>query len=72
VTTSSAADREAVLLYDTTLRKALGSFYPQLDAVHLVDYKVRILADSLEYALRLQGGEITRRTERDSTNGRSA
>ena len=72
MTTSSAADREPVLLYDTTLRKALGSFYPQLDAVHLVDYKVRILADSLEYALRLQGGGITRRTERDSTNGHSA
>jgi 2-isopropylmalate synthase len=32
---------------DTALRKALGAFYPQLDAVHLVDYKVRIL-DSLE------------------------
>jgi 2-isopropylmalate synthase len=28
---------------DTALRKALGAFYPQLDAVHLVDYKVRIL-----------------------------
>ena len=97
---------------DRALRKALGAFYPQLDAVHLVDYKVRILdgssatgaktrvvidsvadgetwstmgvgeniisasaaalADSLEYALRLQGGEITRRTERDATNGHSA
>src|SRR5664280_3773503 len=32
---------------DTALRKALGAFYPELDAVHLVDYKVRIL-DSLE------------------------
>ena len=32
---------------DIALRKALGAFYPQLDAVHLVDYKVRIL-DSLE------------------------
>jgi 2-isopropylmalate synthase len=32
---------------DTALRKALGAFYPVLDAVHLVDYKVRIL-DSLE------------------------
>jgi 2-isopropylmalate synthase len=32
---------------DSALRKALGAFYPQLDAVHLVDYKVRIL-DSLE------------------------
>jgi 2-isopropylmalate synthase len=28
---------------DTALRKALAAFYPQLDAVHLVDYKVRIL-----------------------------
>ena len=28
---------------DSALRKALGAFYPQLDAVHLVDYKVRIL-----------------------------
>jgi 2-isopropylmalate synthase len=28
---------------NTALRKALGAFYPQLDAVHLVDYKVRIL-----------------------------
>ena len=28
---------------DTALRKALGAFYPQLYAVHLVDYKVRIL-----------------------------
>ena len=97
---------------DRALRKALGAFYPQLDAVHLVDYKVRILdgasatgaktrvvidsvadgerwstmgvgeniisasaaalADSLEYALRLQGGEITRRSERDTSGGRSA
>ena len=32
---------------DSALRKALGAFYPQLDPVHLVDYKVRIL-DSLE------------------------
>jgi 2-isopropylmalate synthase len=97
---------------DRALRKALGAFYPQLDAVHLVDYKVRILdgasatgaktrvvidsvadgerwstmgvgeniisasaaalADSLEYALRLQGDEITRRSERDTSGGRSA
>jgi 2-isopropylmalate synthase len=28
---------------NSALRKALGAFYPQLDAVHLVDYKVRIL-----------------------------
>ena len=94
---------------DRALRKALGAFYPQLDAVHLVDYKVRILdgtsatgaktrvvidsvadgetwstmgvgeniisasaaalADSLEYALRVQGGEVSRRSERDTANG---
>jgi len=28
---------------DLSLRKALGAFYPALDEVHLVDYKVRIL-----------------------------
>jgi 2-isopropylmalate synthase len=28
---------------DSALRKALAAFYPQLDGVHLVDYKVRIL-----------------------------
>jgi 2-isopropylmalate synthase len=28
---------------DSALRKALGAFYPELDAVHLVDYKVRII-----------------------------
>ncbi|HEX5467192.1 MAG TPA: citramalate synthase [Candidatus Limnocylindrales bacterium] len=28
---------------DQALRKALGAFYPELDEVHLVDYKVRIL-----------------------------
>jgi 2-isopropylmalate synthase len=28
---------------DLALRKALGAFYPALDGVHLVDYKVRIL-----------------------------
>ena len=28
---------------DAALRKALGAFYPGLDAVHLYDYKVRIL-----------------------------
>ncbi|MFV2064586.1 MAG: citramalate synthase [Chloroflexota bacterium] len=28
---------------DAALRKALGAFYPQLDTMHLVDYKVRIV-----------------------------
>ena len=94
---------------DRALRKALGAFYPQLDAVHLVDYKVRILdsgsatgaktrvviesaaggstwstmgvgeniiaasatalADSLEYALRLRGGDVQRRSERSAAAG---
>jgi len=31
---------------DAALRKALGAFYPVLDAVHLYDYKVRILDSS--------------------------
>ena len=31
---------------DAALRKALGAFYPVLDGVHLVDYKVRILDGS--------------------------
>jgi len=47
---------------DAALRKALGAFYPQLDAVHLVDYKVRIL----------DSGEATGAQTRviiDSSNG---
>ena len=47
---------------DTALRKALGAFYPELDAVHLVDYKVRIL----------DSGEATGAQTRviiDSSNG---
>ena len=34
------------------LRKALGAFYPELDAVHLVDYKVRILDGTAATAAR--------------------
>jgi 2-isopropylmalate synthase len=37
---------------DGALRKALGAFYPQLDAVHLVDYKVRILDGATATAAR--------------------
>ena len=37
---------------DAALRKALGAFYPQLDAVHLVDYKVRILDGGAATAAR--------------------
>jgi 2-isopropylmalate synthase len=37
---------------DAALRKALGAFYPQLDAVHLIDYKVRILDGDAATAAR--------------------
>jgi 2-isopropylmalate synthase len=37
---------------DTALRKALGAFYPQLDSMHLVDYKVRILDGDAATAAR--------------------
>jgi 2-isopropylmalate synthase len=37
---------------DAALRKALRAFYPQLDAVHLVDYKVRILDGDAATAAR--------------------
>jgi 2-isopropylmalate synthase len=37
---------------DAALRKALGAFYPQLDTVHLVDYKVRILDGNAATAAR--------------------
>jgi 2-isopropylmalate synthase len=43
-TLHTAADGNGpVNALDTALRKALGAFYPVLDDVHLVDYKVRIL-----------------------------
>jgi 2-isopropylmalate synthase len=37
---------------DTALRKALAAFYPVLDLVHLVDYKVRILDGDAATAAR--------------------
>ena len=37
---------------DLALRKALGAFYPALDAVHLVDYKVRIVDGDAATAAR--------------------
>ncbi|OGN83409.1 MAG: citramalate synthase [Chloroflexi bacterium GWC2_73_18] len=43
-TLHTAADGNGpVNALDSALRKALRAFYPQLDAVHLIDYKVRIL-----------------------------
>jgi len=37
---------------DAALRKALGAFYPGIDGVHLVDYKVRILDGGAATAAR--------------------
>ncbi len=37
---------------DAALRKALSAFYPELDTVHLVDYKVRILDGDAATAAR--------------------
>ncbi len=37
---------------DSALRKALRAFYPELDAVHLVDFKVRIIDGSAATAAR--------------------
>ena len=37
---------------DLALRKALAAFYPALDAVHLVDYKVRIVDGDAATAAR--------------------
>src|SRR5439155_802084 len=37
---------------DAALRKALRAFYPQLDDVHLIDYKVRILDGDAATAAR--------------------
>ena len=49
---------------NTALRKALGAFYPQLDVVHLVDYKVRILDGGAATAARtrvvIDSGDGTR------------
>ena len=59
---------------DGALRKALGAFYPVLDAVHLVDYKVRILDGATATAARtrviidLQDGSRTWSTMGSDTN----
>ncbi len=52
-TLHTAADGNGpVNAIDAALRKALGAFYPQLDGVHLVDYKVRILNGDAATAAR--------------------
>ena len=47
---------------DAALRKAFRLFYPQLDAVHLIDFKVRILDGASATAART-------RVTIDSTDG---
>ena len=49
---------------DAALRKALGAFYPGLDEVHLVDYKVRIL-DGARRPRPGRGSSSIRRTAPD-------
>ena len=52
-TLHTAADGNGpVNALDIALRKALRAFYPQLDSVHLVDYKVRILDGGAATAAR--------------------
>jgi 2-isopropylmalate synthase len=58
---------------DAALRKALVSFYPQLDAVHLIDYKVRVLneegtASRVRVTITSSDGLETWQTVGSSTN----
>jgi 2-isopropylmalate synthase len=59
---------------DGALRKALRAFYPILDSVHLVDYKVRILDGATATAARTrviidsQDGSTTWSTMGSDTN----
>ncbi|MGH7858361.1 MAG: citramalate synthase, partial [Candidatus Binatia bacterium] len=41
---TAAAGNGPVNALDSALRKALTKFYPEIEAVHLLDYKVRVLA----------------------------
>ncbi len=59
---------------DAAMRKALGVFYPQLESMHLVDYKVRILDGDAATAARTrviidsQDGELEWSTMGSDTN----
>ena len=51
---------------DRALRKALGKFYPEVEQVHLLDYKVRVLgggAEGTEAMVRvlIESGDATER-----------
>ncbi len=58
---------------DAALRKALVAYYPQLDAVRLVDYKVRVLSDDgtaslIRVTISSSDGHETWHTVGSSTN----
>lgn len=58
---------------DAAMRKALVSFYPQLDSVRLIDYKVRVLNDDgtasrIRVTISSSDGESTWQTVGSSTN----
>ncbi len=58
---------------DTAMRKALVSFYPQLDAIRLTDYKVRVLNDDgtasrIRVTISSSDGQTTWQTVGSSTN----
>jgi 2-isopropylmalate synthase len=58
---------------DAAIRKALVSFYPQIDAVRLIDYKVRVLdnvgtASSIRVTISSTDGLTTWHTVGSSTN----
>lgn len=60
--TAAALGNGPVNALDLALRKALSVFYPELDKVHLTDYKVRVLAGDDATAAKV-------RVLIDSTNG---
>ncbi|MBX3029645.1 MAG: citramalate synthase [Chloroflexi bacterium] len=49
---TAASGNGPVNALDTALRKALGAFYPELDSMHLVDFKVRIVDGAAATAAR--------------------
>jgi 2-isopropylmalate synthase len=52
---------------DAALRKALASHYPQIDGVHLIDYKVRVINSKDETSAAVRVVIESRRTRGDET-----
>ncbi|MCX6013010.1 MAG: citramalate synthase [Chloroflexi bacterium] len=71
---TAAEGNGPVSALDAALRKALTEFYPNLTAVKLIDYKVRILEESegtaapVRVLIESSDGEYTWRTVGSSTN----